>query len=198
LFDREKQGTNERIISETVFLVNGLPIKTVPEFKYLGRMLSNDDSDWPAVKRAVQRAQVTWGRLGRILSSDKASPKAMASIYRAVVQAVLLYGSESWVLTNAMLQTLQSFHHRCARFITGQHIRQNEDKSWTCPPSAYVLNLAGLLPIQEYIEKRRKSVEPYVFSRPIYQQCVQSRPLARNANRAVWWQRLPDGVDVNL
>jgi hypothetical protein len=89
------------------------------------------------------------GRLGRILSNGKATPKAMASIYRAVLQVVLLYGSESWVLTNSMVQkTLQSFHH--------------------------VLNLAGLLPIQEYIEKRRKSVETYILSRPIYQRCVQT------------------------
>jgi hypothetical protein len=122
----------------------------------------------------------------------------VASIYRAVVQAVLLYGAESWVLTKAMEQTLQSFHHRCARYITEQHIRQNKDESWTCPPSAYVLNLTGFLPIQEYIKNRRKSVEKYVFSRPIYQQCVQSRPLARNANRAVWWQKLPDGPGDNL
>jgi hypothetical protein len=114
----------------------------------------------------------------------------MASINRAVVQAVLLYGSESWELTRAMEQIL--------RYITGQHILQNEDKSWTYPPSAYVLNLAGLLQKQVYIEKRRKSVETYVFTRPIYQRCVQSRHLARNANHAVWWQRLPDGMDVNL
>jgi hypothetical protein len=41
----ENQDTNKRIVSETVFLVNGLPIKTGSQFKYLGRALSKDDSD---------------------------------------------------------------------------------------------------------------------------------------------------------
>jgi hypothetical protein len=174
-------------VKETVFTVNGLPIKTVSEFKYLGRTLENTDNDWPAVKRAVLRARMTWGRLGKVLSSQRAGSKVMASIYRAVVQAVLLYGAESWVLTKAMEQTLQTFHHRCARYITGQHIHQNLDGTWTCPPSAQVLEQAGLSPIQDYIAKLRKTVERYVLSWPIYQRCMNSRGLARNANRSVWW-----------
>jgi hypothetical protein len=130
-----------------VFNVNGLPFETLSEFKYFGRTLDNTDNDWPAVKRAVLRARMTWGRL--------AGPKVMTSIYRAVVQAVLPYGAESWVLTKTMEQTLQTFHHRCARYITGQHIRQNPDGTWTCPPSAQVLEQAGLSPFQDYIAKRR-------------------------------------------
>jgi hypothetical protein len=39
---------------------------------------------------------------------------------------------------------------------------------------------------------RRKSVEKYVFSRQINQRCVPSRPLARNANQADLWKKLPD------
>lgn len=35
-----------------------------------------------------------------------------------------------------MEKQLQSFHSRCARHITGQHIRQNKDETWTCPATA--------------------------------------------------------------
>jgi hypothetical protein len=69
------------------------------------------------------------GRLGRLLSKEKADPKSMASVNKAVVQAMLLYGSESWVLTQQMEKSLQSFHHKGARYITGQHIRKNSDGS---------------------------------------------------------------------
>jgi hypothetical protein len=82
----------------------------------------------------------------------------MTSIYTLVVQAILLYGAESWVLTGAMAKTLQSFHQKCARYITGKHIRPDptdiEGKTWICPPSEGVLEEIGLLPIQQYISQK--------------------------------------------
>jgi hypothetical protein len=186
--DRKADKVNKKTVAETVFTVSGEPIKNVEEFKYLGRIVSCKDSDWPTVNWNLKRARAAWGKIGRILSNERASPKAMASVYKTVVQAVLLYGSESWALTLAMEKKLQSFHRRCARYITGQHIRQNPDESWTCPSSETVLKQAGLWTIQQYIQRRRKTVEPYARSRPIYQQCTISQPLASSTNQRVWWQ----------
>jgi hypothetical protein len=50
-----------------------------------------------------------------------------------------LYGSKSWVLTQQMEQSLQSFHHKCTQYITGQHIWKNADGSWTNPARSEVL-----------------------------------------------------------
>jgi hypothetical protein len=93
-----------------------------------------------------------------VLSKTQEDPKSITSIYKAVVQAVLLYGCESWVPMPQMEQSLQSFHHKCARYITGQHIRKNADGTWTCPKSSKVLEKANLLPIQAYIEKQRNTI----------------------------------------
>lgn len=186
--DRAADKVHRKTVAETVFTVLEVPIKNVDEFKYLGRVVSRKDDDWPAVNRNLTRARAAWGKLGRILSKEGASPKAMASVYKTVVQAVLLYGSESWVLTSTMEKKLQSFHRRCARYITGQHIRQNPDETWTCPSSEIVLEQAGLWTIQQYIKRRRNTVEPYARSRPIYQRCETSQPLASSPNQLVWWQ----------
>jgi hypothetical protein len=105
----------------------------------------------------------------------------------AVIQAVLLYGSESCVLTTAMEQKLNAFHHRSTRYITRQHIRENPDGSWTCPSSKQVLETAGLFTIREYIKRRKNTIKTYLPSRPIYQKCISSKPLARNGNQSVWW-----------
>ena len=99
----------------------------------------------------------------------------MASFYKAIVQSVLLYGSESWVMTLSMEKQLQSFHRRCALYITGQHIRQNDDGTWTHPSSENVLEMAGLWTIQEYIKIRRNTVMKYARSRFIDQQCEESK-----------------------
>ena len=36
--------------------------------------------------------------------------RAQGMMYKAVVQLVLLYGSESWVVTRAMVKVLEGFH----------------------------------------------------------------------------------------
>jgi hypothetical protein len=127
--EREMDIVNKTTIANIVFTINGIPLKQVNEFKYLGWVLERSDNDWPAINRNVKRARMAWGQLSKMLTVEIADTKAMATIYEAVVQAVLLYGAESWVLMAAMIQKLETFHHRCAHFITGQHIRENPDGS---------------------------------------------------------------------
>ena len=59
--------------------------------------------------------------------------KMMARFYLAVVQAVLLYGADSWALTQRDMKFLTAFHHRAIRFMTGQHIKKINDKEWFYP-----------------------------------------------------------------
>ncbi len=108
-------NNNNNNNTHTVFNIDGQVMETVSEFKYLGRILEEGDSDVPTVNRNIKRATGTWGMIGRVLSSEGASPRAMGSFYKVVVQSVLLYGSESWVLSKAMMKKLKSFHKRRAR-----------------------------------------------------------------------------------
>jgi hypothetical protein len=128
---------------------------------------------------------LAWGRLSRILSSEVATKKAVASIYKAVVQAILLYGSDSWTLTTAMGKKLQSFHHRCARYIAKQHIKMNLDGTWTHLARDEILKTTGLCTIQEYINLRRETILKYTRSTQIYSKCLLSK--ANNPKQLVWW-----------
>jgi hypothetical protein len=184
---RQAVEMNRRIVAERVFTVQGIPIETVSEFQYLGRIVTNNDDDSAAVNRNLTRARQKWGRIGKVIIRTGADPKTMASFYKAIVQSVLLFGAETWVLSQAMERKLQSFHHRCARFITGQHIRKNNDGTWTCPSSEGVLREAGMWKIQEYIERRRSTVMQYASDRDIYKRCVSSTPLASSNMQCVWW-----------
>ena len=51
-------------------------------------------------------------------------------MYKAVAQSVLLYGSEGWVVTGAMLKILEGFHHRAASQITGMTATRGADGEW--------------------------------------------------------------------
>jgi hypothetical protein len=184
---RRQDAKGQKKAEAVAFTVNGCRIKNVREFKYLGRILENRDNDLPAVEQNLRKARQKWGRIGRILSKESAKPRVMASFYKAIIQSVLLYGAESWVISQRTLSKLRSFHRRCARYITGMHIRENSDGSWTCPSSEETLEAAGLWTVEEYIRRRRSTVMRYATERSIYRRCLASKPIASNVNQLVWW-----------
>ena len=92
--------------SEREFRAYGKPMEAVSEFRYLGRLLTATDDDWPAVAGNIRKARVRWGRLVRVLGQEGADPKVSRSFYTAVTQQVLLFGAETWVLTRKMESSL--------------------------------------------------------------------------------------------
>ena len=112
---------------EKAFHAYGTKMRAVMEFKYLGRVLTNTDDDWPAVAGNIRKAQASWGRLARILGQEGADLKVTCSFYTAVTQQVLLFGAESWVLTKRMESALDAFQGRVAQRLTGQMPRRGRD-----------------------------------------------------------------------
>ena len=83
--------------SERAFPAYGTRIEAVTEFRYLGRVSTATDDDWPAVAGNIRKARVSWGRLARVLGREGSDPKLLRSFYTDVTQQVLLFGTESWV-----------------------------------------------------------------------------------------------------
>ena len=80
------------------FEVYGKQLNTVPSFKYLGRILTAGEDDFPEVAGNLGKARKIWGRLKRILSREGADKRVQGNFSKAVVQQVLLFGAETWVL----------------------------------------------------------------------------------------------------
>ena len=76
------------------------------------------DDDWLVVVGKFGKAIKSWGRLSWILSREGADTKVSGHFYKAVSQAVLLFGADTWVLTPRMERALDIFQHRIARRIT--------------------------------------------------------------------------------
>jgi hypothetical protein len=161
----------------------------VAEFKYLGRMVTANDDDMKAVEHNIRRARMSWGNLKRILSKGKMkNPKAATSVYKTVVHAVLLYGSETWATTNAMVKKLENFHRRCARFITGQHIRKLPDDTWEYPSTEEIFRKTGLEPMTNYIEKRRMNVMTYLNNEnQTMKDLRDSKDIEIVMKEVIWW-----------
>ena len=108
-----------------------------------------------------------WGQLHRlILYEKKRNLWAAVLVYRSIVESILLYGSETWVLQGyKVLDRLEKFHRRCARFLSGDFIRPGKDGTWVHPHTENVFKKAGLELIEKYtrsIEKRKVHVANYL------------------------------------
>ena len=144
------------------FNIDGKTIKKVTEFKYLGRILDYNDDDLKALETQVAKARAVWGRIGKILKMRSDSNiRIMSIFYKVIIQTVLLYGAESWVLNDYGRRKLTTFHNKCARFLTGRYITKVDDE-WIYPDTTKTLELAHLLPIEDCIKKcRRETITPF-------------------------------------
>ena len=112
----------------------------------------------------------------------------MGYFYKAIVQSILLYGAETWVISEKNMRKLRSFHRRCARFIVNRHITCKSDGTWTYPHSETVLEDAGLLKIEEYIQKRRDTIFDFVRNRQVYQKCKDFE-VDKKHECYYWWKQ---------
>ena len=115
------------------FEVYGEQLKTVPSFKYLGRILTEGEDDWPAVAGNLGKARKSWGRMQRILSREGENKRVSGNFFKAVVQQVLLFGADMWVVRPIMDWAMDAFMHGSARRIKGRQPRIGWYRKWFYP-----------------------------------------------------------------
>jgi hypothetical protein len=111
------------------FSVQGNVLERVEVFKYLGRLMSQDDDDMQAICAQIRKACSTWARIGQVLWSKNVSPFVAARFYQAIIQAILLYGSKSWVISWTATARLEGFHI-CATYRMAKKNRQKRGPNW--------------------------------------------------------------------
>jgi hypothetical protein len=77
------------------FSVHGDVLECIEVFKYLGHLLAQDNNNAQAIQQQLQKARGVWARVGQVLRGENTAPRIAAKFYKAVVQAVLLYGSKT-------------------------------------------------------------------------------------------------------
>ena len=93
-------------------------------FRYLGSHVHWTLSDEFDVQHRISAASAAFGALSSTLCSRRVNSTLRGQIYSTLVCSILLYGSECWALSQALVQQLQAFHNKCVRrmcFVTLQH-----------------------------------------------------------------------------
>jgi hypothetical protein len=138
------------------FTAYGAELERVEVFKYLGRLLAYDDNDAQAVRGNLKKARGVWARLSCTIRAENESPHVCSIFYKATVQSILLFGSETWNLSPVSLKCLEGFYLRAVWCMAGKRPKKLPDGTWMYPNSAAVLDEVGLKTIAHYIGVRRQ------------------------------------------
>ena len=116
--------------------------------------------------------------------------------YKATVQAVLLFGSETWNLTPTAMKQLEGFHIRAAyRMARTNKPRRVPTDKWTYPLSEDALEEVRMRTIAEYIAVRRQTIMAFIVNQPIFSFCVTGEGRRGTSPRQFWWEQSMD-LDV--
>ena len=83
-----------------------------------------------------------------------------------MVQAVLVYGSETWVLDPATLQRLEGVHVKAACRMTGM-LPKLQGETWRYTKPADLLKVTST----HYVQVQRQSIARWIVERPIFAMC---------------------------
>ena len=97
------------------------------------------------------------------------------NVFKAVVQQVLLFGAETWVVSLMMERALSVFFHGAAIRLIGRQPRRGRDGKWHYPSLEGAMKEAGLTDVRTSINRRQNTVAQYIATRPLLDLCEGSR-----------------------
>jgi hypothetical protein len=99
--------------------IDNSSIKRVEEFKYLGTMLTDQNSFQEEIKSRLKLGNACYHSMYNLLPSRLLSKNLKIKIYRTVIWSVVLYGCETWSLTLREEVRLRMFENRMLRRVFG-------------------------------------------------------------------------------
>jgi len=140
--------------------INGNVVEFVDSVVYLGSTVTNNGD----LKPEIERRHTLWSNVMQVLRKplwrqQSISHTTKMRIYNAAVLSVLLYGTETWLLTGTLSSRLDSFDSRALRSILGIH--------WCDLISNEMMRvLAGQIPASSLAARRRVHWHGHVLHLP--------------------------------
>ena len=156
-----------RAVTARAFSDYSFPLDMVPYFKYLGIVLPVADDDWSAVIHNLAKAQTVWQRMSRILSREGGILWVSVFFFKAIVQSVLLFDAETWVVNSCIVRVLGGFQYQVARRLTGRLPRRRLDVRWEYTLVEVAREEAFFGPMETYIRQRNHTFAQYIATRLI-------------------------------
>ncbi|KAJ4436533.1 hypothetical protein ANN_16564 [Periplaneta americana] len=116
---------DQNIVRNGNIKIGDLSFEEVEKFKYLGATVTNKNDTREEIKRRINMGNACYYSVEKLLSSSLLSKNLKVRIYKTVILPVLLYGCETWTLTQRQEHRLRVFENKSRVSL------QSAFKSWT-------------------------------------------------------------------
>lgn len=103
--------------ADSNFKIGTEDIELVENFTYLGSVITPDGGAKEDILARINKAKGAFAQLHNIWNSSILSLNTKIKIFNSNVKSVLLYGCETWLVTEVLTNKIQSFVNRCLRRI---------------------------------------------------------------------------------
>ena len=134
-------------------------LEDVTSFTYLGSVINITGGTDEDVLARIGKARSAFNILGNIWRSREITTATKIRIFNSNVKPVLLYGSETWRMTENTVSKLQTFVNRCLRRILQIYWPDTIN-------NATLWESTGQLPVKEQIKKRKWTWIGHILRRP--------------------------------
>ena len=118
--------TRNRGIPRNAIEIDEYRLEKVPSFKYLGSLLTENNENSLEIKERIKAVSKAYFSLQHLLKSKLLSWNSKKLIYRTILRPVVMYASETWVMTSRDEALLNTWETKMLRRIYGPSCRNNE------------------------------------------------------------------------
>ena len=105
--------------NSTRIVIGNTPLEDVEVFEYLGSKISTSGGTTEDIASRLSKARSAFGRLWPVWRATALPRRTKLNIFNACVKSILMYGSETWMITKKNTTTIQTFVNKCLRIICG-------------------------------------------------------------------------------
>ena len=161
-FPASPKPPEELAVSKANIIIADGYITFADSFQYLGVKLVESLDCSHTIQARINKASRAFAGIAHVLCDKHVNIQKKAHLFTAIVQTILLYGSEIWIQKNSDCRAIQTFYNRCVRRMCNITLR----KMWRKRISqADLESHLGIKPVQSLIEERRLSYVGHVFRR---------------------------------
>ena len=92
-----------------------------------------------------------------------------------MVQATLLFGAESWVMSSWVRRTLGRFHHRMALWLEKMYPNQTGSSRWIYMTLDEANKSVGMEEVEMYVLCLENNAAQYITAQPIMELCLATK-----------------------
>ena len=115
--------------------------------------------------------------ISRVLGREGGYPRTSCNVYKAAAQATLLFGTETWVVTPRIGNTLGGFRHRVARRLTIIRTRRHTTGRWVYPPLDVAMTAVGLEEVETYVLLLQNIIAQFIATCLIFNICLEAKQM---------------------